>query len=490
MEWFLDTWSAYRNKKKNEKIEHKVLILYITRYAFSFKELIKLLPLNKDVAQLVNKRLQKFYDVPYLSYRSKMDEEQKILIMENSYLLRAHSSWFLSCCMKGCVDLLDVEEPISRYTCRRLHCPPLCKRLLGPYDVISLVHKETKIKKYENIVNRIIESLFQDVERIVYLIPWFICDGWMNKTFIRCLTKEREYIMDCFYYFYTIPKPTQEEDQIWHSFTSLIDPSLLSTFIQMMDTLELAYRIIEEPDVEKDYRISSLKKGLDKTDLIPYNIHKISIWMNRGHKDMIYIDTQQRKSYLIVNEPTTIPYLITHCIRLLSLEIGINIPFPLFTPFSLFHGMYCLPDGTTNKLEDPYHKYQNVLPLALFTVITYVFGIYQTKVLFSNTGIFPIQFTDFYQHDYIPITDIVHSLGGRKTKQYVTYRDKAIDIFILIRCHYNIIVLYLDTLRIPRDLVNKRLLPREGEEKAIERFTDMMNRSVKKGIGWWKYIGY
>lgn len=485
-----EVWSVYTSSGKGDNIAHKVLVLCIEKYIFSFESLTRLLQLNKEYARLVNVRLQKFYDIPYLSYRSKIDEEQKKMIEENRLLLRSHSSWFLACCIKGCVDLLDESEEHSRYSCLRLKCPPLCKRLLNPYDVLPLVHKDTKIRKYEHIANRIIESLFQDVDRIPSLIPWFICEGWMNKTFLRCLSKEKDYIINCFFYFYSIPRPTQEDDEVWKRFSSLIDTNTKESLVRSMNTMESAYYIIEEPDIDRENRITLLKKGLEKSNLIQQKIHQISIWMNRYYKDMIYINTYERKSYLIVNEPTTFPYLITHCVHLLSIEIGIPIPFPLFVPFSLFHGMYHLPDGTTNKIEDPYHKYKGVLPLALFTVITYVFGIYETKVLFGDKGIFPIQFTRLYQEDYIPITDIVHSLGGRKTSKYMDYRDRAIDIFLLVRRQYSVIALYTDALCIPRESLNKRLLPKETEEKAIDRFTEVMSRSVKKGIGWWKYIGY
>lgn len=184
-------------------------------------------------------------------------------------------------------------------------------------------------------------------------------------------------------------------------------------------------------------------------------------------------------------------YIVTNCINLLLYLIESPYRFPPFIPISITQGVYYLDSNTRFVIEDLYKKFNSVKPLALFTVVCYLFGINHRTLAISSNMIYPLTYGELYADtNTLSVAEIIYYIGGRTMPAFDEYINECLNLLHKFRNHYHLVMNYMDVLKVKHSLVDSRFNPMLIDSQVSRIFIDAVNKNVNKNIGWWKYIGY
>jgi hypothetical protein len=467
--------------------------------------------------QLVNKRLfafsntyfKEFYDIPYKDDFEDYTKTQLLLIKNNRQYFQFHTSWFVAMAMHHCVDLVGNYERCKvedRKNCEQLKCPPMCGKIFTQYDNAMLLKRTIGLRdeQYEELLKPFDLSLFKHAW--IYLISHCIIIGLDQKTIV---TLPRMVLYDM-YLISTFPSESYKfNEDILTTVTSLVNKKIISEIRSSLGCLQL---IINKPEVRiknvyaaiyplMKYITNNFQSHGEVVDDI-----KISdLLILRVSSDTVvkFIVSHSKivdgKRYLWTNECITVKYQITcytiiNCLVLIGNLSGIKIPTP-----QVFLGDYgvsilILPSGATTVYNNS--EFSKLGPsslleaFAIFTTVSYLFGLHRKQVAYSKGGIFHIDYNKIYEKDKIRLGTIITTLGGRKTALYKQFLYISTEYYLRLRKYYLIARMLLSVLRIKREVIDQRFQPQLNDSHAREFFAKKLKDMGDIAVKNWKLLGY
>lgn len=421
-----------------------------------------------------------FYDIPYASFNEYYTERQLALLKYNAKHLKFHSSWFISISIHNITNIVKIDtERFDRIDCKHFHCPHGCNNSLSLVDYIYLMDERVQISDERR--SSISAKLFDkcNIHHILPILLFKSADTARSHILTDSYTIFESYMV--------LSKYKDVDINIAAKYKELLS--------QLNDVVKDRIRKVLVPfgainsllENKTAKYIDLVLKHLGNSIYISDSIDKI--YFVKHDKNMLEIITKS-STYIAVSEYGLTAYITTYCIRFISTLSGIPLPVPEVMLIGMYNAVLKLPPGISDDLTDLYGRFGTVRPFCVHVVVCYLFGINSSLIMVSTNAIINIIYDKLYEYEFVRLSNIIESLGGRSDPRYKEFRTQCITMYLSLRRYYRYAVLFLDILGVPRRKIYERFQPQLTEEDARSYFDGELKRCEEKSVGIWYYAGY
>jgi hypothetical protein len=468
--------------------------------------------------------ISKLRSIQYKLPTDELSKFEKDLLWANRKNFSGHSKWLVQ--LLKIIDFRDIEQvgqiesildTLRKNSCIDMMCTRDCCQTIQLSDLIDILH----IGLQHPIINKVIEKCITTCDRDeAFLFMPLICYNIHNnrklqdvlcKTFIddeefmiefydcvRMYSPDSEYIDDIEIYF----KNTKY-------YSKIVNMRQLHTFSKNKDYIDI-YTPIDPSTIYKQIDKTNIKvlEGVSKPFLLPF------IDSNNNIKRIIFKNEDIRKDHIIANL-ITLAYLKLKKIGIIDIDIIRYKIKPLTQRSGLIefvensNTIYNItedlgftvqnyinehnPEKTTGELIDRFMQ-----SASLYCILTYLLGVgdrHLDNIMISKSGLlFHIDFGYIlgkdpkYSSTHIKIApEIMNAIGGKKSKNYIKFKEYCSKIYAHLRIHINafmnmlLVVSHIDK-KITQDQVKEILLSRfEVGENSIDAAIHMGTKINKGG---------
>jgi len=435
-----------------------------------------------------------FIEIPYLQRNELYDIHHQELLSANRRLVVAHSTWFISAALHGTIDTIkyDKRDREARQSCQCLHCPLGCSQKISFHQRLLLL---TLRDPKSLMVRRKAEKEILTSLELLTILPFMIYESDLTIELSEAILSNRQAILSVFYLLYNYRTMTEEYKRFSVMLMGGMTPSMLNEFYRLLPSIESLEQLVYDIEGYADL-VKNKVFELGESIVIPEKISRMRVMTHKprlnAKSPVVLLETNGTNTYAYVETLSVVEYTFNACLMALCTvdELAMDLPYAFYIPFSSGRGLYRIDGKVDLDLSDLYKRYNAVRPLSIFVVLCYLFGLYDVFPLVTDRGLVLLGLGSFYEQKELPVSDIIYSLGGRLSDSYERFYQEAIRLLHIFRRQYVLITTYLSILKIRRELIDERFMPRGTDAQAEVAFTKMLRESANRAMGWWKYIGY
>ena len=468
--------------------------------------------------------ISKLRSIQYKLPTDELSKFEKDLLWANRKNFGGHSKWLVQ--LLKIIDFRDTEQvgqiesilDIQRKNnCIDMMCSRDCCENIQLSDLIDILH----IGLQHPIINKVIEKCIKNCDRDeAFLFLPLICYHVHNNRKLQdmiCTTffNDEEFMLE-FYDCVRMYSPDIEyidDIEVYFKntkyYNKIINMRQLHTFNKNKDYTDL-YTPIDPSTLYKKIDKNKIKtlEGVSKPFLLPF------VGENGNIKRIIFKSEDIRKDHIISNL-ITLAYMklkkigvididiikykirpLTHKSGLIEFVENSNTIYNITEDLGFTVQNYINehnPEKTTGELIDRFMQ-----SASLYCILTYLLGVgdrHLDNIMISQSGLlFHIDFGYIlgkdpkYSSTHIKIApEIMNAIGGKKSKNYVKFKEYCSKIYAHLRIHINafmnmlLVVSHIDK-KITQDQVKEILLSRfEVGENSMDAAIHMGTKINKGG---------
>lgn len=477
-------------KRKTVSEGTKLIVEYIKLYERRIEVLKDLLQTCKAIAVEADKILQSFYCIPYMKISEGFSELQIELLHRNRHLFTNHGTWFISCSKHHIADIF-IKSTNNTTLCASIKCPFECKPKISSLQSIELLRIQ---KVGQDVKRNIISSFISSYEPLLeyYLIFLVMEVEYIEKLYTYIVQQQLVHRI-----FFFLKHLRSLDESFKHKLANVISLSSKTTITGLMsleNKLDVISAILDNPTLFPSFK--NKLYDLEGTILVKGRIEEMLILKKDENSlsKFLFMRTSLGR-YIFVERNALVYSCISNCINTLFRLMELPYEYPPFIIFTVTHGEYILDTHDTLKSPvDIWKHYSSITALSLYTVISYIFGTEDDTIIWRTNSFFPLLYdinvSNKEETTSLKVAEIIYSLGGRNSGLYTQYISKTIELFLLFRKRFLIILQLLEPIKTSRIALEARLYPRKTDAQAIRIFTNTISKNASNSLGIWKYIGY